>query len=126
MNGVQGFPVLDDKFKELHLGTTEKAIEYMRQHFIENISLKQLSQHCFVSPFHFSRLFKAIAGLPPYKYLLGIRLQHARFLLTNSSKPVTEIAFESGFQSIEHFATGYKQQFKMSPTQQRKQFVNSD
>ena len=89
INGIQGFPILDDKFKEHHLGTIEKAIEYLREHFEENISLKQLSEHCFVSPFHFSRLFKSVTGLPPHKYLLGIRLQHARFLLINSSKSVT-------------------------------------
>lgn len=117
------FPLLKDKFKQLHLGTIERAIDYMREHFSENISLHQLAQHCYVSPFHFSRLFKTVMGTPPHKYLLGIRLQHARFLLTNSSKPVTEIAFESGFQSIEHFATGYRQQFRVSPSQERKEHV---
>ena len=126
MNNGHDLAVLEDKFKQLHLGTIEKAVEYMRRHFSENISLKQLSQYCFVSPFHFSRLFKSVMGTPPHKYLLGLRLQHARFLLNNSLKSVSDIAFESGFQSIEHFATGYKQQFKISPTQQRKLLIYSD
>jgi len=124
MNNSKDLPVLEDRFKQLHLGTIEKAIEYLHLHFSENISLHQLSQYCYVSPFHFSRLFKKVLGIPPHKYLLGIRLQHARFLLTSSSKSITDIAFGSGFQSIEHFATRYKQQFGISPTQQRKQLVS--
>ncbi|MBS1599148.1 MAG: helix-turn-helix transcriptional regulator [Bacteroidetes bacterium] len=113
--------LLNDKFKQLHLGTIEKAVEYLREHFHEDISLTQLSQYCFASPFHFSRIFKAVMGIPPHKYLLGLRLQHAKFLLLNSIKSVTDIAFESGFQSLEHFTTGYKQHFKINPTQQRKE-----
>jgi AraC family transcriptional regulator len=123
MSNDNELPFLNDKFKQLHLGTIERAVEYLREHFSENISLNQLAQHCYVSPFHFSRLFKTVIGIPPHKYLLGIRMQHAKFLLSGSSKSVTEIAFESGFQSIEHFATGYKQQFKISPSQQRKQLA---
>ena len=123
MGGTSELTMLTDKFKQLHLGTIERAVEYMQAHFSENISLNQLSQYCFVSPFHFARLFKAVMGIPPHKYLLNIRLQHAKFLLANSSKPVAEIAFESGFQSIEHFATGYRQRFQVSPSQQRKQQV---
>ncbi len=124
MGDGSGLDLLTDKFKQLHLGTIERAVEYLREHFNEDISLNRLSQHCYVSPFHFSRLFKMIIGMPPHKYLLGIRMQHARFMLLNSSKSVTDIAFESGFQSIEHFTTGYKQQFKMCPSQQRKQIVS--
>ena len=120
MSNENDFPLLTDKFKQLHLGTVERAVEYIREHFNDQISLDQVSRHCYVSPFHFSRLFKSIVGVPPHKYLLGIRLQHARFLLTNSCRPVTEIAFESGFQSLEHFTTGYRQQFRLSPTQERK------
>ena len=58
--------------------------------FSENISLNELSKYCYVSPFHFARLFKTVMGIPPHKYLLNIRLQHAKFLLVNSAKPVTE------------------------------------
>jgi len=44
-------------------------------------------------------------------------------LLTTSAKPVGDIAFECGFNSLEHFATAYKQQFKVSPTQHRQQLA---
>jgi AraC family transcriptional regulator len=44
-------------------------------------------------------------NMSPHQYLLGIRLQHAKILLTTSAKPVGDIAFECGFNSLEHFAT---------------------
>ena len=109
--------------KKYHLPTIETAQQYIHQHFSENISLQQLAQHCHTSAFHFSRIFKAVINMSPHQYLLGIRLQHAKILLTTSAKPVGDIAFECGFNSLEHFATAYKQQFKISPTQHRKQLA---
>jgi len=64
-----------------------------------------------------------IMKISPHQYLLSIRLQHAKTLITTSEKPVGDIAFECGFNSLEHFATAYKQQFKLSPTQYRCQLV---
>jgi len=114
---------LPENLKKYHLSTIETAQQYIHQHFSENISLQQLAQHCHTSAFHFSRIFKAVMNMSPHKYLLGIRLQHAKILLTTSAKPVGDIAFECGFNSLEHFATAYKQQFKVSPTQHRQQLA---
>jgi len=117
---IRSFP---DKFRQLHLGTIERAVEYMQKHFSENISLEQVSGYCFVSPFHFSRIFKAILKTSPHKYLLQIRLTHAKILLTTTARPVSDIAFDCGFNSVEHFATAYRQQFRMSPSEQRIQLA---
>src|SRR5258706_9622189 len=112
-----------DNIKRYHLPTIEAAQAYIIQHFNENISLQQLATHCHVSAFHFSRLFRMIMKMSPHRYLLSIRLQHAKTLVTTSEKPVGEIAFQCGFNSLEHFATAYKQQFKLSPTLYRRQPV---
>lgn len=112
-----------DNIKQYHLPTIEMAQEYIIQHFNENISLQQLATHCHISAFHFSRLFRMIMKMSPHKYLLSIRLQHAKALIATSEKPVGDIVFECGFNSFEHFVTAYKQQFKLSPTQYRSQLV---
>ena len=108
-----------EKLKQHHLGTIERAKEYMMNNFHENVSLNELAEHCFVSPFHFSRIFKSIMNLSPHQYLLSTRLHHARILLTTTDKPVNDIAFESGFNSLEHFVTAYKQVFRLTPSQHR-------
>lgn len=99
-----------------HLVTGEAAKEYIMDHFSENISLQQLAQHCHVSPFHFSRIFKSIFQVSPHQYLAAIRLNHAKMLLETTDKPVTDIAFSCGYNSIEHFATAFRHRFKKSPS----------
>lgn len=116
-------PVVADKLKVIHLPTVETAKEYILQHFKENISLQQLAKHCHVSPFHFSRIFKSIQQVSPHQYLTGIRLHHAKQLIATTTLPVTDIAYESGFNSAEHFTTAYRQLFKVSPTTHRKQLA---
>lgn len=121
-NSTQPFHV-EDKLKQLHLQTAESARDYLQQHFFENISLQELARHCCVSPFHFSRIFKSILQTSPHQYLSSLRLQHAQVLLSTSGLPVTDIAFECGFNSLEHFITAYKKKFKESPGNHRKQFT---
>lgn len=104
------------KLKKNHLQTVERAKEYITEHFTGDISLLDIAQHCYVSPFHFSRIFKTFTSYSPHQFLLSIRLQHAALLLKSTSSPVADIAFSSGFNSIEHFTTAFRLQYKCSPT----------
>ena len=103
-----------------HLTTVERAKEYMNKNFKENISLQEIAGYCFVSPFHFSRLFKKFTSYSPYRYLLQLRLKHSEMLLRNSVLSIADIAFVCGFSSPEHFATSFKQKHKINPTEFRK------
>jgi AraC-like DNA-binding protein len=103
-----------------HMRTIEKAKEYMNAKFADDISLQELSDHCAITPFHFSRTFKKFTTYTPHQYLLNIRLKHAEMLLRNTNQPIGDISFTSGFNSIEHFATIFKGKFKTSPTSYRK------
>jgi len=123
IGNVTDVPVLPDRLKQNHLVTIERAKEYMFNNFNEDISLNELAEYCYVSPFHFSRIFKAVMNTSPHQYLLSLRLQHARFLLTTTSRPVNDIGFESGFNSAEHFVTAYKQSFHVTPSQHRMQLA---
>jgi AraC-like DNA-binding protein len=108
-----------EKLKQHHLGTIERAKEYLLNNFHQNISLNELAEHCYVSPFHLSRIFKSILNVSPHQYLLSTRLHHAKILLMSTEKPVNDIGFESGFNSVEHFVTAYKLVFKVTPSQHR-------
>ena len=112
---------LSASLKRNHIGTIEKAKEYMNSQFVDDISLNELADYCNVSLFHFSRIFKKFTEYSPYQYLTNIRMKHAEMLLRNTNRPVTDICFTSGFNSIEHFATMFKQKYKLNPTQYRKE-----
>ena len=114
---------ISDKLKQYHLGTVEKARDHILSRFRENISLQQLAAHCLVSPFHFSRIFKSIIKASPHQYLTSVRLIHAKILLTETNSPVSDIAYECGFNSPEHFVTAFRQYYKMKPSELREQKV---
>lgn len=104
------------QLKKNHLVTIEKAKQYITENFIQDISLMELAAHCYVSPFHFSRLFKTFTSNSPHQFLQTIRLQHAELLLRNTSMPVADVAFSSGFNSIEYFTAAFRQRYKCPPS----------
>jgi len=107
--------VLPARLKKHHLVTIEKAKQHLTEQLTKNISLEGLSRHCCVSPFHFSRIFKIFTGYPVYQYLQLMRLKHAEMLLA-TALPVADIAFQSGFNSIDYFSSAFKKQYKVSPS----------
>lgn len=110
---------LPSRLKKNHLQTIERAKQFIRDHYTKDISLDELAKHCHVSPFHFSRLFKTFTSYSPHQFLLSIRLHHAELLLKNSQLPVADIGFSSGFNSVEHFTTAFRQQYQFAPSRFR-------
>lgn len=111
---------LPESLKRHHLNTIESARDYLFQNFSKDISLQQLAEHCCVSLFHFSRIFKSVMNCSPHQYLKEIRLNHAQLLLQSTELSVGEVALQSGFNSPEHFTTTYRQRFKVNPTELRR------
>ncbi|MCF0073018.1 AraC family transcriptional regulator [Dyadobacter sp. CY261] len=107
---------LSDKHKRGYLPMIEKVKKLINDNICEDISLADLADAANISPFHFSRLFKQITAFTPYGYLLRSRLQNAHLQIAHTNLPVTTIAFESGFNSLEHFSAAYKTFFGKSPS----------
>ncbi|MBN9380615.1 MAG: helix-turn-helix transcriptional regulator [Chitinophagaceae bacterium] len=110
---------INGRLKQQHLATIETAKDYIAGNFTRDLSLMEISNHCCVSPFHFSRLFKIFTNTSPHQYLLSIRLQHAAMLLGNSDRPVADIAFTSGFNGVEHFTAAFRKKYKFPPARWR-------
>jgi AraC-like DNA-binding protein len=110
---------INDRMKKNHLVTIERAREYITRHFNRDISMMEIAENCYTSPFHFSRIFKRFSGYSPHQFLLGIRLKHAEMLLKNSGLPIADVAYTSGFNSIEHFTTAFRQKYHYPPARFR-------
>jgi AraC-like DNA-binding protein len=67
----------------------------------------------------FTEKVKSYTGFSPLHYLINIRIAEALKLLKNTSKPVTDIALETGFYSSQHFATTFKKLTGYTPRQFR-------
>jgi len=97
----------------------QQAIIYTNEHYRGSITLEELADKLSLSPNYFGQLFKAEVGTTFHKYLNTLRLKFACSLLTSSSLSVKEIAFSSGYNSLEYFMYIFKKQLNMTPTQYR-------
>ena len=92
----------------------------MADNFRYNLKLEQFAKLSNRSLSAFKRDFKSTFNTTPGKWLLEKRLMHARNLLQNGDKTISEIAYESGFETQPHFSRAFKEKFLMSPQSFRK------
>jgi AraC family transcriptional regulator len=106
---------INSRLKKNHLLTIERAKDFITKNFTNDISLTEIADYCNVSPFHFSRIFKTFTSISPHQFLLSIRLKKSELLLKETQLPVADVAFTSGFNSIEHFTAAFRQKYKSPP-----------
>lgn len=93
--------------------------EYIDKHHGEDLRLSTVAAEVFVSPFYISHLFQRERGTTFLKYLTGVRMQHARELLSGSDLPVEVISIRVGYASAKRFRTLFKRTFSVTPTEYR-------
>ena len=77
-------------------------------------SLTALARSVGMSPFHFARIFRELAGVPPHRYLLQARLRAAARQLRQGAS-VTEACFNTGFSNLSHFIRLFRRAYGVSP-----------
>lgn len=98
-----------------------ETLEYIDNHFTEEISLGDIAAKTGFSKFHFSRLFKQYTNYNFSDYLCFRRIKEAETLLARPEVSITDVAISSGFSSISTFNRLFKQQKGCSPSEYRKQ-----
>jgi len=81
----------------------KKAIEYINQHYREDINLNIISEIAGLSPCYFSRLFAKYSGTSFNSYLGRVRVDAAEKLIRTTQDSIISIAYECGFNSIRTF-----------------------
>jgi transcriptional regulator GlxA family with amidase domain len=76
----------------------------------------RLAQVSGVSQAHFARSFKQAFGIPPHRYLLTRRIERATALLRETDLPITEIAFQTGWESLGTFGRTFRDITGESPS----------
>jgi transcriptional regulator GlxA family with amidase domain len=69
-----------------------------------------------VSAAHFARSFKQAFGVPPHRYLLTRRIERATALLRDTELPITQIAFQTGWESLGTFGRTFRDITGESPS----------
>jgi len=99
----------------------EKAKDFIEENLTEVIHLDTVANEVGMSPFHFCRKFKESTGTTLTSYISKRRVQLAKEALTATDGRVTDIAFESGFQSLSQFNRCFHAITGLSPTRFRRE-----
>jgi len=97
----------------------EHAMTFIEERFHEPIALRDIARAVHLSPNYLCEVFSRATGQSPGRFLLRVRLEHARFLLLTTSRPITEIALSCGFSDSSYFARAFKAFFGHAPSRLR-------
>ena len=96
-----------------------RVLVHIQQHLDEPLALEDLAVLACFSPYHFHRVFKGMVGETLMEHIRRLRLERAASQLILSQKPVTDIAFDAGYESHEAFTRSFHALFGRSPSQYR-------
>ena len=98
------------------------AINYIHEHYKEDISLSEVSKRVCLTPYHFCRLFKKETGENLIDYINRIRIENAKNLIIATNESITAIYKMVGFNSKNHFYKLFKEFYNMTPQQYRTEY----
>jgi AraC family transcriptional regulator len=98
-----------------------RAIDHVRQHLADELTLAEVARVAAFSPFHFHRVFRALRGETVAAYVQRLRLERAAGVLAAGPNPsVLAVALDHGFGSAATFARAFRTRFGMTATQWRR------
>ncbi len=103
----------------------QRSIDYIEEDVMEKQTLRNLARVAGFSESHFHRVFQALVGDTVMEYVRKRRLARAAYQLSHTDEKVIDIAFEHGFQSHETFTRAFKKLFQMTPSEYRKQEIET-
>lgn len=99
----------------------EQLLNYLEDHYNEKISLDQIAENMYLSPFYISKIFKSETGDTPIRHLINIRLEKAREILESGyDGSIQEVAAMVGYDDAYHFSKLFKKHHGITPSQARR------
>lgn len=141
--GIYGFIGLLDILQQLaedHTGTTLSddgamavstlvdhqrmgpVLAYLVEHFRDKVSLSEAASLAHMTPQAFCKYFKKVTRKTFMDMVMDYRINYATQQLVQTDKPVSDIAFESGFTDVSFFHRTFKRRTTLSPLRYRRQF----
>ena len=106
-----------DEKKRTQIQVIRHSLRYMEENLHENITVDKLANISNLSKYYYIRLFKMVTKQTPMEYLTNLRLNHAKRLLKEGDKTITQVSYDIGFHSPGYFARQFKKKFDITPTE---------
>lgn len=118
VNNTHFFLSTDDRFSAL--------LDYVKQHFTEELTTERLAERFSYSKAHLCRKFKKNLGIPITDYIHICRIEYAQHLIKENKMELTEIATKCGYNSYSYFSQKFHQMSTISPIEWRSRFVTTN
>lgn len=106
-------------------GKIKRVVQYMHDNLQKKLTLPELAIQTGWNMYYFARTFKKYLNETPHQYLLKLRMEKAKTLLTDTNFNLAQVAQEIGFESHSHFTQTFRRFIGMSPDQYRKNDFSS-
>ena len=108
--------------RETESRRVQKVKEYVNEHYSEPLKLSDIADLVGMSPVAFSRFFRHRTGRTLSDYITDIRLGYAARMLVDSSRNISEICYECGFNNLSNFNRTFKAKRNYTPREFRAMF----
>jgi AraC family transcriptional regulator len=103
-----------------------KINELVHAKMEDDLGLDEMAQSVGLSTAHFARMFRKSTGESPHQFVLRRRLERATAMLRAPDARVLDVAMACGFKTQQHFAQAFRDVWGVSPTEYRRNFLDSD
>ena len=98
-----------------------RARDFLAGHFNDRVLLTNVAAYAGLSPFYFHRLFAETFGETPHEFVTRLRIDHAKRLLLTGDYSITDVCFDSGYESLGSFSTRFHSLTGLSPAAFRRE-----
>lgn len=98
----------------------DRVVEVVEAGLHDTLTLDDLAAAVRLSPFHFSRAFRASTGMAPYALVTSRRMDRARLLLSTTRYSVDEVAARVAFGNVSHFRRTFRRHHGVPPSALRR------
>ncbi|WP_028784177.1 AraC family transcriptional regulator [Thalassobacillus devorans] len=96
-----------------------KAITYLHEHILSDLTLEDIAQACYVSPSYLSHLFKKEVGLSIIQFINEKRVEESKYFLLHTSTSIADIARLFQFCNQSYYTSVFKKYVQQTPKQYR-------
>ncbi|GGC85899.1 AraC family transcriptional regulator [Undibacterium terreum] len=92
-----------------------RAIDFVRDHYRDDIGFRDIAGQLDMSPFHFARMFRHSTGDSPHQFITRCRIDAAKKMLIEDDMAIVDVAFAVGYKSQSYFTTRFALLVGMTP-----------
>ena len=109
----------NEAFRSSNAGVTVSRAKALIDERYKTITAEEVADSLCIGYSSFRKIFKAYTGMPPAKYILGVKMDRTKDLLVTSDLPIRDVALQMGFDNYEYFFTVFKRLTGLTPADYR-------